>query len=455
MSGTSPTSGTSLTSAPSLPSGTSLASIEAFTLWVLIFGWLLFLLIRWLARSRREFNVAGPLAIGFAIRIVALLGVSASGQLSATLRGGDETTFLDYAKDLAAQPLGTGDIPHGRYQLHTVLFGLQIKLGFLPVNALRVTQVAIATAGVILLVAAVYDLAGRRAARLAAWIIALEPASIFFNSALHKEPNMELASGLVVFGGTMLWRRLDVRGILLFGLGGAIAVGTRSYAGWFLVSAAVFVLLHAALRNMSRPLRALPAVYAVGIVAFLATPAILAASSSKNLQQLQQSQNANANAIGTGSSGPNTDNLKLENVDFSTRGKLITNLPKRLRDLIVKPYPWQLANTNQKFGAIGTLVAYAIFLMLVVYGWQSRGKIFPRAGPVLYPMLFLLVAYALAAGNAGTGFRYRTHLVTLAIAAMAILREQAALSREARSVAVGLPTGPHAESAHDALPTPA
>jgi hypothetical protein len=47
-------------------------------------------------------------------------------------------------------------------------------------------------------------------------------------------------------------------------------------------------------------------------------------------------------------------------------------------------------------------------------------------------MLFLLAAYSLAAGNAGTAFRYRTHLVTLAIAAVAILREQALLSRESR-----------------------
>ena len=103
------------------------------------------------------------------------------------------------------------------------------------------------------------------------------------------------------------------------------------------------------------------------------------------------------------------------------------NLPLRIRDLILKPYPWQLSDTSQRFGAIGTLIAYALLGFLIVYAWESRGQIFPRAGPVLYPMLFLLVAYSMAAGNAGTGFRYRTHLVTLAIAAVAILREQAQL----------------------------
>lgn len=266
---------------------------------------------------------------------------------------------------------------------------------------------------------------------------------------------MELASGLVVFGSTMLWRRLDVRGIPLCALGGAIAVTTRSYAGWFLVSAAVFVLMHAGLRNMHRPLRALPAVYAFAVIVFLATPAVLAASSSKNLQQLQQSQNAYAQHIGTGSGGPNTDNLALEKVDISTRGKILTSLPRRIRDIILKPYPWQLANPNQRFGAIGTVVAYMIFLLLIFYGWQSRGKIFSRAAPVLYPLLFLLVAYALASGNAGTGFRYRTHLVTLAIAAVAILREQAALSRVARKAADAPPTGRDAEQPREIVPTPA
>ena len=416
-------------------SGTNLENIEGVAVTLLVVGYVLWWLVRRLSRSRAELRIGLPVAVAFCLRLAAIAGIGITG-LESSLRGGDEQTFLYWAHDLAAQPFGHGWLPHGTYQLHVVVFGLQLKLGFLTVGALRITQVGIALTGVVLILAAVYDLAGSRAARLAAWVIAFEPASIFFNSALHKEPNMELAAGLVVFGGTMLWKRLDVRGILLFVLGGAIAVPTRSYAGWFLVSAAVFVLLHAGLRNMHRPMRALPAVYGFAIVVFLATPAVLAASSSKNLQQLQQSQDANSNGTGTGTTGPNSDNLRLEQVNFSTRGKILVNLPTRLRDTVLKPYPWQLADASQRFGAIGTVVAYAIFLLLLIYGWQSRGQIFGRAGPVLYPMLFLLVAYALAAGNAGTGFRYRTHLITLAIAAVAILREQALVVRAERKARV-------------------
>src|SRR5262249_53286427 len=307
--------------------------------------------------------------------------------------------------------------------------GLELKLGFLTVGAMRIIQVGIALTGIILILAAVYDLAGGRAARLAAWLLALEPASLFFNSGLLKEPNMELAAGLVGFGGTMIWRRLDVRGILICAVGGAIAVETRAYAGWFLVAAAVLLLLHAALRSLDRPLRAMPLIYAVAIAIFVATPFLLQQSSKKSLHKRHLSQDANANAIGTGTSGANSDNLKLEQVNFSSRGALVANLPQRIRDLILEPYPWRLGDASQRVGAIGTLFAYAILLLLVRYAWLSRGQIFPRAAPLLYPLLFLLVAYSLSVGNAGTGFRYRAHLVTLAVGAMVIVREGVLVQR--------------------------
>jgi hypothetical protein len=354
---------------------------------------------------------------------------------------------------VASQPLGHGDLPHGIYQLQTIILGLQLKLGFLTQGAMRITQVGIAMLGVVLIIAAVYDLAGGRAARLTAWVLAFEPGSLFFNSGLLKEPNMELAAGLVVFGGTMIWRRFDVRGLLICALGGYIAVETRAYAGWFLVAATVLLLLHAALRSLDRPLRAMPAIYAVAAVVFVATPVLLQASSKKNLQQLQQSQDANASGVGFGS-GANSDNLKLEQVDFSSRGAILSNLPRRIRDLLLEPYPWQLGDTSQRVAAVGTLIAYALMLLLIRYAWLNRGEIFPRAGPLLYPLLFLAVAYALSVGNAGTGFRYRTHLVTLVIGAMMILREHALAKRAEATAAVRRGLLTTAAFPHQIPPTP-
>jgi len=407
-----------------------LQNVEGVAVTLLVVGYVLWFVIHRFRRTRPDFHVGIPIAVAFGLRLAAIATIGSLG-LGATLRGGDEITFLQRAADLASQPLGHGDWPHGIYQLHTVVFAMELKLQFLTQGSMRIIQVCFALMGVVLILAAVHDLGGGRSARLAAWLLALDPTSIFFNSALHKEPLMELAAGLVVFGGTRIWRHLDVSGILICALGGVIAVETRSYAGWFLVSAAVFLLLHAALRSLDRPMRALPLISGVAVIAFVATPVVIQASSSKNLAGLQGSQNANTTNVGP-SSGPNGNNLALEQVNFSTRGAIFSNLPKRIRDLILRPYPWQLGSISQQFGAIGTLFAYAILLLLIWYAWLSRGQVLARAAPLLYPMLFLLVAYSLSVGNAGTGFRYRSHLVALAVAATAILREGAILARARR-----------------------
>jgi hypothetical protein len=409
---------------------TTIQNIEGVLMVALLVCVLFVYLVVRFRRTRPGLAIALPVAVALALRMLAIAGINATG-LETTLRGGDEDTFIAIGRYLAQQPLGHGFFPHGPYQLQTVIFALQFKLGFLTVGALRITQVGIAWLGMILIIVSVHDLASPRAARLAAWLLAFEPTSIFFNSELHKEPLMELAAGLVVFGGTMLWKRLDLRGLLICGVGGLIGVETRSYAGWFLVTASVMLLLHAALRAMTRQraLAAMPIIYAIVIAGFVVGPVLLAETSGKNLRVLQESQQANASGAGQGA-GANSSNLALEQVNFSSRGAILTHLPTRMRELILQPYPWQLQDASQRFGAIGTLAAYAILLLLIRYAWLSRGHVFPRAAPLLWPLLFMLVAYSLAVGNAGTGFRYRSHLVTLAICGVVVLREHVLLARE-------------------------
>jgi hypothetical protein len=374
-----------------------------------------------LRRRRPNFSIGMPIVVGLGIRLLAIAGISSSG-LQTSLRGGDETTFLTFAHLLANDPFGHGYYPHGHFPLHTVVFALQFKFGDFSEGALRVTQVGIAALGIVFLAAAVHDLAGARAARIMTWVLAFEPASIFFNSALHKEPLMVLASGLMVFGASKMWRRLDLSGLVIMALAGFIAIKTRPYAGWFLTSAGVLIVLHASLRRMDRALKAMPLVYAVIIAGFVAVPAIVQVTSNKSLATLQASQDANSdpNAI---SSGANTNNLALERVDYSTRGRVFAHLPQRMLDVVVRPYPWQVSNPSQQLGAVGSLFALSGLVLLIGAVWRRRGEVMALAGPMLYPMLFLLMAYALSAGNAGTSFRYRTHLVTLGFAMLIALRE--------------------------------
>lgn len=396
---------------------------EGVILAVLFVGVFLLYLVKRLRRSRPGLQIGMALSVAYVIRLLAIVAINATG-IGASLRGGDEITFMDLAQGLAGTPLGHGFFPHGPYQLQTVLFALQIKLGFLDVSAIRVVQVGLALTGVVFMIATAYDLAGPRAATLAAWVLAFEPSSIFFNSEIHKESLMELGAGLAAFGGVWFWKRLDVRGILICALGCFIAIETRGYAGWFMACGVVLLILHASLRGMRSSSRSLPFVYAIVVAAFIAGPTAFAATGGKNLKTLQASQAANATGAGEGGTGgANGSNLALEQVDFSSRGAIITSLPTKVRELILEPYPWQLHDSSQMFGAIGTLYAYVILFLLIRYAWRGRGKVFGRAGPLLYPLLFELIAYSLTVGNAGTGFRYRSHLVTLGICAMAVLRE--------------------------------
>ena len=248
---------------------------------------------------------------------------------------------------------------------------------------------------------------------------------------------MLLASGLVVYGAARLWRHLDFSGIAIAGAGGAMAVLTRPYAGWFLISGTVLLILHAALRRVDRPLRSMPLVYAVVLVGFLVTPSLLQVSSEENLKVLQASQDANTDLqAAEDSEGANTNNLALEEVDYSTRGKVAANLPERVLDVVFKPYPWQVENASQSLGAIGSLAAFTGLFLLLRYAWLARGRLLALTAPILYPMMFLLMAYSLSAGNAGTGFRYRTHIVTLSLAMLIVLRSHVLSKRALRPAAV-------------------
>jgi hypothetical protein len=289
---------------------------------------------------------------------------------------------------------------------------------------LRIEMITFAVVGIGLLGAAVYELAGARASRIALWVLALEPANIFFSSLLHKEPLMYLAGGLVAYGGALLWKRGNLTALFPLILGCLIAIATRPYVGWFLTAAAAAVVLHASLARQ-RGLRSFALTTTCVVLIFAFIPVVWAQSSDSKLKELQASHDANAT---------DSARLSLERVDYSTREKLVVNLPKRIRDIIFRPYVWQTENTSQQLGAFGTLVVLACLALLAVAIARNRKQIMNMAAPLVYPAGFMLIAYAISAGNAGTAYRYRTHLVGLALSLALVLlahrREE--LARAAR-----------------------
>jgi hypothetical protein len=376
--------------------------------------WALYYLLRRLRTSRPDFKIGTPVWVGVGLRIVAAIVVTSTG-VGSNLRGGDESLFLQTSENISHTGfLGPKWTDALTSDLFNFVFATQKLVLDSPETVLRITQAGIAIAGLILLAAAVYELAGPRAASIAAWVLALEPTNIFFSTFLHKEPNMLLAGGLVAFAGANMWKRAQLRYLWLIALGCLIAVATRPYAGWFLIAAGAAITLHVGIRARNQAGRSLTLVAVVVMLVAIAAPTVWKASTHENLQtNVQESQNANTS---------DDSNLKLEQVDFSTRGAIIVNLPQRISDVLTRPFPWQQNNASQLLGVIGTLFAWACFFWLALELWRARGHIMDRAGPFVYTGFFLLIAYSLSAGNAGTAFRYRMHVVALAICLLVVLR---------------------------------
>ncbi|HEY8082590.1 MAG TPA: glycosyltransferase family 92 protein [Solirubrobacterales bacterium] len=392
---------------------------------VILLGGTLSLLVSHLGRSRPGFAIGRPVAFAFGIRVIAATLISLT-PMAQTLRGGDELTFLSHAEGVVRSVSASDEWTHTLLrELHVFVLAAQRYVFDSPELALRVTQVGIAVVGMVLLAAAVYELAGPRASVLAMWLLAFEPASIFFSSLLHKEANLMLAIGLIALGGAKIWKRGEPSSLIPIVAGCLIAVATRHYAGWFLIAASAAAVGHAGLRAENRTaIRSLSLVALVILFAAVAAPTVLSASTNESLEKnLQPSQEANAS---------DNSNLKLEQVDFSTRGAIVVNLPRRIPDVLLRPFPWQLGNISQGIGLFGTVAAYFTFFFVIRAAFRRRGEIMTRAGPLIYLGFFLLIAYSLSAGNAGTAFRYRTQIVSVLICVFAALWRPVEHTRSAK-----------------------
>jgi hypothetical protein len=234
-------------------------------------------------------------------------------------------------------------------------------------------------------------------------VLALDPSNVFFTGILHKEAPMFLAEGLVLLGAVRMYARRDLTALGIIALGTAIAVLTRPYAGAALGGAGALTVAHAALRRLGPERRRIPAI-AAGVAVVTIAAVAIGPSPSAALERIQESQNANAS---------DRSNLQLEPVDFSSPAAVARSLPKRTFELLFRPFPWQVANLSQQLGVIGTTAAWTLLTFTLAALIRRPRVALERLPPFIYVLAALTIGYALSTGNAGTGFRYRTHLLVL------------------------------------------
>jgi Dolichyl-phosphate-mannose-protein mannosyltransferase len=391
------------------PDDGRLYEAEATLLCVILCALALAALVRGIRRRRPELDLRLVVGVAFGARVAVVLAQGLLGSVGETIRLTDDPTSLAEANVLAHTPLSDElwrQTFFGDFHL-TFFAGQTWLLGGPGGTPLRIVQGAIAVVAIALVALAVERMAGRRAALVAAWFLALEPTTVLFTTLLHKESFVFLGEAVFLLGLVQSWTTRNFRGAPLALAGIGVILLVRPYAGQILLAAYVVFAVYLLLSGLGTERRRHPAVAGV-VVAALAGIALIASSGSP-LERANNLQNEDP-AV--------NDNLQLDPVDFTTVGGLAEGVPIRVRDFLLRPYPWQAANLSQRLGVAGTLIAWALYVLLA-YGLITGGRrALSRAGPFVYAGAAITLTYALSTANAGAGYRHRIQLLLVLSAAV-------------------------------------
>jgi hypothetical protein len=394
-----------------ISSDAELYAIECAALAAVISSLLLIQLHRVLSRLRPDFHCGSAIAAALGIRFATVLAVATLGETGEDLRGPDDAAFLEEAKRFATEPIGLDWLTESQGDALTAVAALQLKLlGDPGAASVRFIQVGIAVAGLMLAAFGVHQLAGGRASTVTAWLLAVEPANVFFSSILHKEAILLFAGGLVLTGIAALWRQQLWNGLAWCAVGLIVAVSVRPYAAGCLLAGVGLVAAHLGLSRLQVRNRVIAIVCCAGVATALVVGVLSSSWGAAQLDRLQSFQR----------SQQELGNLPLEPVDVTSPSGLASAVPTRGLDLLTRPYPWQGDNLSQRLAVLGTLPAWALMIAIVAAVIRRRPGLVD-ALPVAYLLAAVTIGYALTTANAGTGFRHRTQVVVLLTAVAAIV----------------------------------
>src|ERR1700722_4537338 len=206
-----------------------------------------------LALDRRGFTRSFwlPVAVGLALRLATVAIAAAEPSIGHKLADTDEVTFMATAKTLAALPLTSSKwLSMTVHWTEVIPWSLTYKVfgncGPLP---LRLEQIGFSLAALIIASGVAGRVGGRRAGLIAAWIMAIEPSSVYFAGLLHQESLSMVGDALLLSGLVDVWTRdAGWRGpscAVLAGL--ALVFGTRAYMAFFVTVAVILVVIGAEL----------------------------------------------------------------------------------------------------------------------------------------------------------------------------------------------------------------
>lgn len=266
--------------------------------------------------------------------------------------------------------------------------------------------------GIILMGAKIAQaIAGRRAAFISAWLIALFPTLILYSSIPLREPFVVFFFLVALYGSVIWYKYNRITGVWtsLFGFTlatffhGAFAIGALGFLG-ILVFRSVKRSISGGqankLRSTSIVISMLAPIALVALVAGgVAIPKLGSVISALDAEKIISIVNYSARdgAAYPAWTQPNTP------------VELVVKSPVRVVYFLFSPFPWDVSQPRHLIGLFDGFFYLGIFFFLFL-----KRRSIPNESKFLALLVFpIILAFALAIGNFGTGIRHRAKFVSL------------------------------------------
>ncbi|MEP6922996.1 MAG: glycosyltransferase family 39 protein [Pyrinomonadaceae bacterium] len=244
----------------------------------------------------------------------------------------------------------------------------------------------------------------RRAARIAAWMVALFPAMIIWSSQALKDGITVFLLVLMMICIIELQKKLNLLyTFLLFScLFGILSL--RFYIFYMAAIAVTGSFLIGTSNTFKQMLQRLTAFATIGLI-LMYIGAINTANANFDkygtLEAVQRSRGDLAISAGSGYG---------KDLDVSTTEGAVVALPIGFTYLMLAPFPWEVRNVRQALVVPESLVWWCLMPFLGIGLWYTIKHRWRNAVAILIFTFMLTFAYSIFQGNVGTAYRQRTQI---------------------------------------------
>lgn len=262
-----------------------------------------------------------------------------------------------------------------------------------------------ALTAVIIFQCAFHAFANLRVARIAAISVAFYPSLMLWSAQGLKDAPIVFCLALAILATLKLGHKLTVQYILVLGCSLLVVYSLRFYVFYmicFAVAGAFAIGMQAVTATSFIRQFAVVIILGLGLTYLGVTR-----SASEQYEQLvtfEQLQRSRSD-LAQSDSGFGKD------VDVSTTGGALSQIPLGLVYLLFAPFPWQLASLRQSITLPEMLVWWACFPLMVLGLWFAIKHRLRQLSPILIFTFMLTLSYSVVQGNVGTAYRQRSQLL--------------------------------------------